>query len=570
MKRLQKYLVVDLAKATSMSAIVLTLLMTILGIFEPMRKQGLAPEQVLLLFGFMLPIMLSLTLPVAAVFGATLVYGRFSQDNEFLACRASGVATWDILKPALALGGGVTIVALILCNFVAPALAGHAGRAILSNIEGIVFNTLRTRGTIEKGRFIIRADKVDVHERRLDGVVVIIRPNVTELYKMRQQVAKEKDPDRKEALQRSLDDKQHDLVCITASWARVTGFEPKDDGRIIVGIDAHNPQGVRINEYGALREDYQDVSLPIENPTRQKVRWYGWGQLIALRRDPTKFVGVQRELSELRSLIQEQAFLEEAVKALKDKWYELTVGDMTLRIRSERSDWDAGNEKMVLMWGASNSDEDDLPVVVELFESGKLKQTMYAKSGHLMAGEGLRGLETVITLGLVGEVHVVPADPAEASYRRKGWKQGQIPLPIHIQRETAEGLTVAGLRETQERYKKTPQVYNAITNLHEKVIPKLMLEITAEMHQRIAYGVSCLIMVAMGAALGLVFKGGQVVVAFALTVIPAVLVIAMVYMGTTIMQNPDAPIGVGMAATWGGIGLISLVNVVLYWRLSRK
>ena len=569
MKRLQKYLVADLAKATAMSAIVLTLLMTILGIFEPMRKQGLAPEQVLLLFGFMLPIMLSLTLPVAAVFAATLVYGRFSQDNEFLACRASGVATFDLLKPALFLGGGVTILALILCNFVAPALAGHAGRAILSNIEGIVFNTLRTRGTIERGRYIIRADNVDVHDRRLDGAVVIIRPNVTELYKLRQQVAKEEDPDRKEALQPSLDAKQHDLVCITAAVARVTGYKETDDGRIIIGIDAQKAKGVRIRQYGMGHEDSQVFAIPFDNPTRQKVRWYGWGTLIALRRDPTKFVGVQAELGELRRLIQEQAFFDGALEALtKGKYYELHFGETTFRIIATRSD--EASAKMVLLRGGLNRDGEDLPVVVEVHESGRLKRTMFAESGDLTAGEGLLRPGTAITVELNGEVQIVPADPNDEPYRREGWVQGQIPLPEHIERETAEGLTVEGLRETQERYKGNNRVYNAITNLHEKVIPKIVLEITAEMHQRIAYGVSCLIMVAMGAALGLVFRGGQVVVAFALTVIPAVLVIAMVYMGTTIMQNPDAPIGVGMAATWGGISLISVVNVVLYWRLSRK
>ena len=570
MKRLQKYLVVDLAKATSMSAIVLTLLFTILGIFEPMRKQGLAPEQVLLLFGFMLPIMLSLTLPVAAVFAATLVYGRFSQDNEFLACRASGVATWDILKPALGLGGAVTVLALILGNFVAPALAGHAGRAILSNIEGIVFNKLRTHGTIERGRVIVRADHVDVHERRLDGVVVVIRPNIQELYSLRQELKKETDPERKRALQTTVEAKQHDLVCVTAATARVTGFRTTDDGKITVGIDLHKPVAAFINEFDEGGQDFTSGSLSVDNPTRQKVRWYGWGTLLALRRDPTKYVGVTRELSELRQLIQQQTFFVELLGSLKaGKWYDLNV-DETTRYRILSPGADRVSAATVSLLGGRDAGGQETLVVVEVYENSALKQTLYAMEGHLTAEEPALRKGLAITLRLGESVQVVPADPNEAPYRPKGWRRGQIPLPVHIERETAEGLTVDGLQLTKERYKDNPRVYRAITNLHEEVIPKLMMEITAEMHQRIAYGVSCLIMVAMGAALGLVFRGGQVVVAFALTVIPAVLVIAMVYMGTTIMQNPDAPIGVGMATTWGGISVIGVVNVILYWRLSRK
>ena len=552
-----------------MSAIVLTLLMTILGIFEPMRKQGLAPEQVLLLFGFMLPIMLSLTLPIAAVFGATLVYGRFSQDNEFLAARASGVATWDILKPALGLGGAVTVLALILGNFVAPALAGHAGRAILSNIEGIVFNTLRTRGTIEKGRYIIRADHVDVNQRRLDGVVVIIRPNAQELYALRQELQREMDPERQRSLRTTLEAKQNDLACVTAAAAKVTGFRTTEDGGITIGIDLHKPVAAAINEYDEGGLDFTSGTLPVENPTRQKVRWYGWGTLISLARDPTTYVGVRRELSELRQLIQQQMVIGELLAAVKNgEWFELAVdGTTRVRLRSPRSDRLSAATVSLL---AGEPGEGQELIVVEVYKDDRLKQTLYATRGHLTAEPPAFRKGMAITLRLSESVQVVPADPNDAPYRPSAWQRGQIPLPVHIEEKTAEGLTVEGLRRTQEQYKNNPKVYTAITNLHEKVIPKLMLEITAEMHQRIAYGVSCLIMVAMGAALGLMFKGGQVVVAFALTVIPTVLVIAMVYMGTTIMQNPDAPIGVGMAATWGGISLISVVNVILYWRLSRK
>ena len=40
----------------------------------------------------------------ATLFAATIVYGRFSQENELTACRASGVSTLSVLKPALFMG----------------------------------------------------------------------------------------------------------------------------------------------------------------------------------------------------------------------------------------------------------------------------------------------------------------------------------------------------------------------------------------------------------------------------------------------------------------------------------
>ena len=90
-KTLYIYLSRDLAKVTLMALVAFTLVMTIFGVLEPLRKQGLSGLQALSLFGFTMPVMLSLTFPIAALFAATFVYGRFSQNNELLAAWASGV-----------------------------------------------------------------------------------------------------------------------------------------------------------------------------------------------------------------------------------------------------------------------------------------------------------------------------------------------------------------------------------------------------------------------------------------------------------------------------------------------
>ena len=93
------YLARELIKVTLLALIAFTLVLTVVAIFEPLRQQqGLAAEQVLALFGYLLPMMLSVTLPVGAMFATTIVYGRFSQDNEFIACRASGISTGSLLR----------------------------------------------------------------------------------------------------------------------------------------------------------------------------------------------------------------------------------------------------------------------------------------------------------------------------------------------------------------------------------------------------------------------------------------------------------------------------------------
>ena len=151
LRTLHGYVTRDLLRVMLLTLVALTLLMTVLAIIQPLRNVGLGGTQVLHLFIFTMPVMLSFTLPVATLFSATLVYGRFAQDNELLACRASGVSTLSLLRPALVLGAFVTMVSLTLSNVVAPSLSTMAGM-VQANFRGILYQRLKTDGYIEMGR----------------------------------------------------------------------------------------------------------------------------------------------------------------------------------------------------------------------------------------------------------------------------------------------------------------------------------------------------------------------------------------------------------------------------------
>ena len=142
-KTLYVYISRDLARVTLMGLIAFTLVMTVFGVAEPLREQGLSGLQVLRLFVFTVPVMLSLTLPIAALFGATIVYGRFSQNNELLAAKASGVSAIHILRPALALGLVVTLLSLVMSDYVTPAMAARGEKFVLANVEGFALQQLR-------------------------------------------------------------------------------------------------------------------------------------------------------------------------------------------------------------------------------------------------------------------------------------------------------------------------------------------------------------------------------------------------------------------------------------------
>jgi len=228
----------------------------------------------------------------------------------------------------------------------------------------------------------------------------------------------------------------------------------------------------------------------------------------------------------------------------------------------------------ISLTGGLDADGRQTDVLLKVFEDGQLRQTIVATQGHLTAKVPELRSEMSVTLSLKGTVQVIPAaGPGHAvdqSYRTDEWQRGLIPLPESVRKVAAQHVTLDQLEANRDAYARDKNIAPKLEKLYGERIPRLLLSVVAEMHQRVAYGASCFIMVAMGAALGLMFRGGQVIMAFALTVVPAVMVIAMVYMGTTMMSNPDLPIMLGIATTWGGTGLIGLVNVYIYWRLSRR
>ena len=68
--------------------------------------------------------MTTYSFPVAALFAATMVYGRLSSDNELTGCRAGGISYLSMMSPAFVLGLGVAGVSLLFLCFVVPVYSG--------------------------------------------------------------------------------------------------------------------------------------------------------------------------------------------------------------------------------------------------------------------------------------------------------------------------------------------------------------------------------------------------------------------------------------------------------------
>jgi hypothetical protein len=233
------------------------------------------------------------------------------------------------------------------------------------------------------------------------------------------------------------------------------------------------------------------------------------------------------------------------------------------------------------------------PVVVRLIGERDVR-ILEADCCHVRSGTSVLRGGTVVSLEIEGDVRLrtvalpaatgpaaVPAAaPAAASVPTAGateedWIQrekarfGELEMPEHLLQATTRidpNLMLASVPGMSS----DPAVLARLHAIVKRDIPYLQGRIQAEMHGRLAYGLSCFLMVAMGAALGILFRGGQLLSAFVLSVVPAAVVILLILSGKQMLGNPGVPRVHGLAAVWGGIVVLLAGNVGLYARLARK
>jgi lipopolysaccharide export LptBFGC system permease protein LptF len=532
---LHGYIGRELLKVTGLALVAFTLVMTVFAIIEPLRKQGLAPAQVAALFGYTLPVMLSLTLPIAALFAATIVYGRFSQDNELMACRASGIPTLTLLEPALVLGAAVTVLSLLLGSFVTPRLAEMGERAAKANARGIVYSQLTSEDHAKFNDVLIRADKVHEDEDTLRGTVV----------------AQVEDPG--------------DVRIYLASTAYLSFFERSEDAYVSAYLV--NPQVVRTGSYVVGQEGSQQFdSWPLPDLVEEDPSWYDWGRLMYIYRHPEHHPEIRRKMENLHNQVR-HAMAARAVAAginAAGRYAELTDGQDRFVLQAGKAEWQGGSTARLL----AGSEEGK--VEVRVTRGGQVRQVVTAEEAEVSASMSQIAGRSRMSIDLRGDVFVRTAvDGGEfVPHQRAEWGVGGLDVPPGVA-EQANVLKPEQLYKLAEQNLVEESVQESIEHLQQRV-PKLMSEILAEMHGRVAYGVSCFLLVAMGSALGLIFRGGEIISAFALCVLPAALVIVLVIMGREMVGNPDVPVAAGLAAIWSGIVALLAGDAAIYVYLARK
>lgn len=543
---------------TLLALVAFTLVLTVIAIIEPLRKQqGLAAEQVLTLFGYLLPVMLAITLPVGAMFAATVVYGRFSQDNEFLACRASGISTFNLLRPAMVLGLIVMACSVLLSNFVAPHMV--TGKKLTEeNARGVAYRGLRSRSYLKVGARLVHADYVDEAHDVLHGFVLA-----------------------------DIKDENH-IKIFAASEAAVNLSQAGDD--LFIRWYGTNPVVFRTGSQIEMNEETQPGAISLLNPLQERAMMMDWNRMLETLTSPYSNAGIARRLKEIhREILHDNLARDVEAAIAQGQPYrglvreQAVAGGPTVRMQYVIS---APVAKLVTAednrsdkFSVELSAKGDQPVRVEVLKDGRQDETYTGPTAVVAATSSNLTGESQVNLSLQGPVErTSPAD--RQIERRTVFEVGQLPLPKNVLDSVAALTPEALYHDAQMPPDKTDgslpctknrRIATELSNVAMVNAATMLNEIDAEIYCRAAFSLSCFLLVSLGAALGLISKGGQFISAFAVGALPGIAVIILIFAGRNKIEGAKiANDPVGMAMIWGGMGILLLGTALVYAKLVRR
>lgn len=136
MRTLQRYILTEFAGPTLFALVGLTLVLmagNMVQFADLVISKGVAVAQVIKLFLFLAPYLLTFSLPMAVLVGTLLAFGRLSADNEITAMRSCGISLVRLSLPIVSIALFLSFVCVYIGDQILPKVH-FASRRLLAQI----------------------------------------------------------------------------------------------------------------------------------------------------------------------------------------------------------------------------------------------------------------------------------------------------------------------------------------------------------------------------------------------------------------------------------------------------
>lgn len=535
---LHRYILRELIKVFIPATIALTLIMSLGSILRPIQEYGVGPGQVVHLLGYFIPITLTFVLPLAALFAAAMVYGRFAGDNELDACRASGVSLLTLVYPGLILAIIVAIANLILSFYVVPEFFHRAEKALKADAKQILFRNIQRKGFYEgpKREYRIYADEANPQTNTLAGVIV----TKVEGGRIERIITTE------QANINFTERSKTNEVRISARHLYQIGGE--DQGWFYVerlpfiaefpSLLGDNIKFKKIDEMKQIRSNPLNF-YPVEQSARQVCAQYA-AELLAkdistvISADSNGFYELRGEPNSVKL----NATKASANTSIRGDHRELALTGQVVVL-----EFDTITKQPYRTWYCTQAllkiegDEFNPTLKLEMFSPRW--QSIDGAEGIAAGRKFIRGL-------------LLPDKVAEAIIRPDLLKA--------ITPQAVEASLINGGSDKLKLYQKKLQIY----------IQNAIVQIIAEIHTRLVFGIGCIPLILIGIGLGVILRGGHLLSAFGASAVPAGLLVICLMMGKNVATNSGVGLSAGIEMMWGGFAVIILLASVILHKLLKN
>ena len=563
---LQRYIFREAFKVFVLTAVALTLIMSLGSILRPVQEYGVGPRQVVHLMGYFLPITLTFVLPMAALFAAALVYGRFASDNELDACRASGISLLTLIYPGLALAIMVAIANLILSFHVVPAFVHRAQKSLKADAKQILFRNIQRRGYYElppDKQYRIYADQANSQKDLLSGIVI------TEV------------------------NKNNEIKNIIAVESAKVHFSPHERFNELQ-LMAHNTHQMGSDEEGWFFVEWLPLTKEFPSLLTDDIKFKKIDEMKKIRLDLIRFYPIEKLARDAYAQFITELLAEDiAGKTARDpKSDKVPAPNDTSPVRSSTTGvrpatagtsngasrfYKLQNDATLVEFTARSCNPHDekkieLAGEVTVVESDLVSKKTLRTSRCTKALLHIVGDELAPTLTI--ELHNAAwqkPNGSEGLARRRIIRGLIPPATVTDKFQTPDVLKAVRPDSTASALQKGPSPkLQAMQNKLYRKIKKTLAEIKAEIHTRLVFGIGCVTLIMIGIGLGIILKGGHLLTAFGASSVPAAMLIVCIMAGKNITKNLGAQAGSGIVLMWAGLALLSFFTVLIYRKLLKN
>jgi lipopolysaccharide export LptBFGC system permease protein LptF len=532
-------------KVFLLATVALTAMLSLGMILHPMQEYGVGPQQVIHLMGYVLPVTLTFVLPIAALFAASLVYGRFASDNELDACRASGISLLTLVYPGLALAIMVAIANLLLSFHIMPVFVHRAAKSFKADAKQILFRNLQRKGYYKlppDERYMIYAEQADERNNTLSGVVVV-------------------------------EVKRGEIKKMTTAENASVRFSPHERFNE-VQITAHNTYQMGPEDEAGFSAEWLSLTTEFGSLLGDDIKFKKLDEMKSIRdSDLTLFDPIAKAAR--------QVFLQLSAELLAQDIAAGTGGDARgfYKLHSGQSfvEFDADqchaqDEQKVELSGQVVVNESEVVIGSNNTVHKQPLRTLRCTKALLhVEGDELSPTLTMELYNPTWQGADGSTIPTWGRIRIRGLLMPETVKNMTDRFKTESSLRAAQLASGPLALQTRPSIN--LTALQERLakrIRKTLDEIEAETHSRLVFGIGCVSMILIGIGLGIILRGGHLLTAFGASCVPAAILIVCIMMGKNIAKNPTAQAGSGILLMWAGLVFLSILAVALYRKLLKN